>query len=303
MYELNYKHLLAERNSLEQMIAEAKNPNSISIRSLKIRLQSVIDEINRIDPTHLTKKAIITFRGKPVNGSQGITAEFTGKAIESLNNMIASIVASQQNILKYHGAIPNREQNALMITGTAVGSFGFELELPSPTNDLFHDRNGTENALSTVQQLIQYSINGTDDQISDILEHIHPRAIKKTTEFLEVLHDYETVFALQFENEVTRIHDNQQLQYIMQRLSTDNIHESEESYQGQFVGVLPHTRTFEFRPNSDENLIKGKIDKAIKHPEVLNNEYLNKPLSVTFHVSQFGQAKPKYLLKDIDSIH
>lgn len=303
MNENSYKHLLSEKHTLEQLIAQAPAADFIGRMSLQSRLKNIQKQIDNVEVERLTKKAIITFRGKPVNGSQGITAEFTGKAIESLNNMVASIVASQQNILKYHGAIPNREQNALMITGTAVGSFGFELELPSPTDDLFHDRNGTENALSTVQQLIQYSINGTDDQISDILEHIHPRAIKKTTEFLEVLHDYETVFALQFENEVTRIHDNQQLQYIMQRLSTDNIHESEESYQGQFVGVLPHTRTFEFRPNSDENLIKGKIDKAIKHPEVLNNEYLNKPLSVTFHVSQFGQAKPKYLLKDIDSIH
>lgn len=303
MNENSYKHLLSEKTTLEQLIAQAPATDFIGRMSLQSRLKNIQKQIDNVEVERLTKKAIITFRGKPVNGSHGITAEFTAKAIESLNDMVASIVASQQNILKYHGAIPNREQNALMITGTAVGSFGFELELPSPADDLFHDRNGTENALSTVQQLIQYSINGTDDVISDILENIHPRAIKKTTEFLEVLHNYETVFALQFENKVTRIHDNQQLEYIMKRLSIDNIHESEESYQGQFVGVLPHTRTFEFRPNGDEILIKGKIDKAIKHPEILNSEYLNKPLSVTFHVSQFGQAKPKYLLKDIDSIY
>lgn len=57
--ELNYKHLLAEKNSLERMIAEAKNPNSISIRSLEARLQDVIDEISHIDPSHLTKKDIM----------------------------------------------------------------------------------------------------------------------------------------------------------------------------------------------------------------------------------------------------
>ena len=302
MNENNYRQLLSEKTTLEQLIAQAPDTDFIGRMSLQSRLKNVQKLIDSVEVERLKKKAIITFRGKPVDGSHGITAQFTGKAIESLNNMVASIVASQQNLLKYHGAIPNREQNALMITGTAVGSFGFELELPNPTNDLFADRNGTENALSTFQQLVQCSIDGTDDQISDILDNIHPRAIKKTNEFLDVLHAHQAVFAVQFEDKITRIRDDEQLQRIIERLSIDNIQETEESYQGRFLGVLPHTRTFEFRPNGDDVLIKGKIDRSIEHPEILNNEYLNRPLSVIFHVSQFGQAKPKYTLKDIENI-
>jgi hypothetical protein len=302
MNQNNYRHLLSEKTTLEQLITQAPATDFIGRMSLQSRLKNIQKQIDSVEFERLTKKAIITFRGKPVDGSHGITAEFTGKAIESLNNMVASIVASQQNLLKYHGAIPNREQNALMITGTAVGSFGFEFELPSPTDDLFADRNGTENALSTFQQLVQYGIDGTDDQISDMLDNIHPRAIKKTTEFLEVLHSHQAVFAVQFEETITRINDDKQLQHIMERLSVDNIQESEESYEGKFLGVLPNTRTFEFRPNGYDILIKGKIDRSIENPEILNSEYLNRPLSVVFHVSQFGQAKPKYLLKDIESI-
>ena len=96
----------------------------------------------------ISKKAIVTFRGKPVNESHGITAEFSGKAINGLNEMVASVVASLNNNLKFMGPIPNREQHQLMITGTAVGSFGFEFELPEPKYDIFAEKNGTETALS-----------------------------------------------------------------------------------------------------------------------------------------------------------
>lgn len=304
MYEINYRHLLAEQNSLEQMIASASNPNSMSIRSLKIRLKQITDEINAIDPLYLTKKAVITFRGKPVNGSKSISADFSAKALNGLTDMVASIVASANRTLNHHGAIPNKNQHTLQITGVAVGSFGFELALPAPQaqDDLIDgQKNDTADTLTHIQDLLQYGINGTDEQIGDMIDALHPRAIAKVNDFLSIMRSQEALFALQFNDKLVRIDSDEQLKKLMERFSQDNIHESDDEYHGHFIGVLPKTRTFEFQ-DEDKNVIKGKINHQVPNPEHINREYLNKPVRVRFHTLRFGSAKPKYELLDITHI-
>lgn len=302
MHEINYKHLLAEQNSLEQMIASASNPNSMSIRSLKVRLKQITDEINAIDPLYLTKKAVITFRGKPVNGSKSISADFSAKALNGLTDMVASIVASANRILNHHGAIPNKNQHTLQITGVAVGSFGFELALPAPQDDLIDgQKNDTADTLTHIQDLLQYGINGTDEQIGDMIDVLHPRAIAKVNDFLSIMRSQEALFALQFNDKLVRIDSDEQLRKLIERLSQDNIHESDEEYRGCFIGVLPKAHTFEFQ-NNDESIIKGKISHQVLNPGDINHEYLDKPVTVKFHTTCFGSAKPKYELLDITHI-
>lgn len=303
MYEINYRHLLAERNSLEQMIASASNPNSMSIKSLKIRLKKVADEINAINPLFLTKKAVITFRGKPVNGSKSINADFSAKALEGLTDMVASVTASANHTLHYHGVIPNKNQHTLQITGVAVGSFGFEFALPAAPQDELFDRqkNDTADTLTHIQTLLQYGMTGTDEQISDLIEKIHPRAMSKVAEFLTLMQNQEALFALQFDNITTRIETNEQLLGLIERFSQDNIQEGDETYHGSFIGLLPKTRTFEFE-DDNKSIIKGKISSQVPNPADINKEYLNKPVTVLFHTTRFGDAKPKYELLDITHI-
>lgn len=302
MHELDYKHLLAERNSLEQMISNAKNPNSISVKSLQTRLNHVIEQIDRIDPMHLIQKAVITFRGKPVNGSKSISADFSAKALESLTNMVTSIAASATNTLSYHGAIPNKSQHNLQITGTAVGSFGFELSLPSPQDDLIDgSKNDTAYTLNHIQQLLQYGISGTDEQVSELIEVIHPRAMNKVRDFLTLMHHQEALFAIQFNNVTTRIETDKQLLELIERFSLNNIKESNETYHGKFIGLLPKARTFEFQDDSN-SIIKGRVSTKVQNPAYINQEYLDKPVTVSFHVVRFGNAKPKYELMDINKI-
>ncbi|OOR86376.1 hypothetical protein B0181_11705 [Moraxella caviae] len=303
MQELTYKHLLAEKASLEAMIANAKNPNSLSTASLSARLKKISSMIDDVAPVELIKKAIITFRGKPVHGSQSISADFSASALDRLANAVASIAASSNNTLTYHGAIPNKAKHSLQITGTAVGSFGFELSLPKSEDDLIDgQKNDTEHTLSQLQSLLQYGMTGTDEQISDLIEIIHPRAMAKVNDFLMLMQNQEALFALQFNDVITRVNDTKQLSTLIERFSQNNIRQYNETYTGRFIGVLPKTRTFEFQ-NDDKHIIKGKINSQVPNPEYINQAYLNKPTTVNFQVMQFGNAKPKYELMDISAIH
>ena len=69
-----------------------------------------------------------------------------------------------------------------------------------------------------------------------------------------------------------------------------------------FQGILPESRTFEFKTDSGET-IKGKLGADIQDPTVLNKEYLLVPVTVKLKSTQVGQAKPKYMLMDISNIH
>ena len=57
-------------------------------------------------------------------GGYGIFADFGTKIVGALNEAVTSVAASLSGGLAAKGPIPNREKNQLLITSTAVGSFG-----------------------------------------------------------------------------------------------------------------------------------------------------------------------------------
>lgn len=52
----------------------------------------------------------------------------------------------------------------------------------------------------------------------------------------------------------------------------------------------------EFRLSDQNGLIKGKVDPAIKDPDILNRQWLYKPLIAQFNVMQVGQCQPRFIL-------
>lgn len=302
MNQSQYSSLIAEINTVSDLLARAQSGSILQRKSFEYRLKELREKLKTVDKLRIKKKAVITFRGKPVDGSKGITADFSGKAIDGLNEMVATVVASLNNDLKHKGPIPNRTKNQLMITGTAVGSFGFEFELPEPDYDLVAQRSMTEDALSEILSLLGKTTEGTDDDLVELISNIHPRAIKKISDFLVILQKNEALFAMQYENNIFRIKNEAQLDTIINRLDDRNIHITTETYQGRFQGFLPNSRTFEFYEKSSGDIIKGKLDASIDNHEIINKKYLDKPVDVTFNVVQLGQAKPKYSLSSLSDI-
>lgn len=300
MREYDYQKLQAEQTALEGLIENTPKEAIVDRISLQSRLAKVQQRLEEVDANFLTKKAVITFRGKPVYKSQGISADFSGKAIESLNDMVSSVVASLNGKLNYMGVIPDREQHQLMVTGTAVGSFGFEFELPRP-KDLFAHRNTAETALADIQKLFELALNGTDEDISSIVSDIHPRAVNKVSDFLGLLQRYESTFAMEYDNRLTRINTADQLNSIINRLANENIKEYTTSFQGEFQGFLPNSRTFEFKEVNGD-IIKGKVGLDIEEPGIINRDYLYKQVSINLNAIQFGQAKPKFTLLSLENI-
>jgi hypothetical protein len=297
-----YLAIASEIRELESLLATIPQGNVIERMSLESRLESAKAALVGL-PQDVVPKARLTFRGRPVFGSHGITADFGGKAAGAFSDAFAAVTAGLSKGLRYMGPIPNRDKNQLLITGTAIGSFGFEFELPALEPSLFPEAQKSQEAMAKIEALFRLAAKGSDDEMAEVIEEVHPRAVKKVYEFLELLVQQQAWCGLEFADRSFHYADYEQIKASCERLKDENIQEREETYRGEFQGVLPAGRTFEFRLADQRGLIRGKVDLSIEDPDVLNREWLHKPVTVKLNVMQVGQGRPRFTLMTLDDMH
>ena len=304
-----YIFVSSEVKQLESLLADMPEQNVISRMGLEARLRSAREAIAGFDPAQWPRKARLTFRGRPVFASHGVSAEFAAKASGFFTDAFSAVVTGVTENLHYMGPIPGKQKNQLLITGTAIGSFGFEFELPriesedTPAKTVFSPTpNRPEDAMQKLEKLFQVAAEGSDDDIAEVVDEIHPRAVKKAAEFLEYLSEQEAWCGLEFKESFFRFSGMDQVRTSVERLKSNNIKESDSTFTGEFQGVLPIGRTFEFKPRDQDGILRGKVGPEIEDADVLNRRFLHNLVTTKFHVIQVGQGRPRYTLQSLDHI-
>lgn len=288
-------HLLAEQNFLREQLAELPTSARLTRMSTESRLRTIETQLAEMPVDEREPaRARLTFNGAPVIGSHGIFADFGMRAVSSFTDAVASIAASLAAPLASMGPIPNRDQNQLLITNTAVGSFGFELEEFRGAQLPLEDESAMAIALDRTQALLQGTL-GSDEDLADIASETDPRALEKIRTFLKVLADSDAVCALQYRGRGVRFTDVGQVRASLERLGADNLRESEKQLQGEFVGVLPKSRTFEFKLTGEEKIIRAKVATTIQNVDELNH-HLHQTVAIHVMTTQVGNGRPRYLL-------
>lgn len=295
-----YQHLKAECAELNKLLAQIPETDVIDRKSLLARKNAVEIELANADNMLFAREPIrakLTFKGKPVVGSHGIFAEFGAKIVDNFANTVAAFAASLHGQLGTTGAIPDREKYQLLITGTALGSFGFELEehTQNVQPDLLPSNavSSVEHAIEKVLVLMKGTLD-TDDVLADLATETDPRAVAALKCFLQLMADQGAFCALETRDKIFHFKDADQVRRSAQRLSIDNIKENEEKYVGAFLGILPMKRTFEFRTTESE-VISGKIDSVIEDAGQINH-ILEKTVEINVHVTRVGEGRPRYVL-------
>lgn len=289
------QYLLAERTFLQRLLEKTPADAWLARQSDEARLRKVEAQLAALPADERTPaRARLTFDGVPVIRSHGIFADFGMKAVSSFTEAVASVAASLSAPLAAMGPIPNRDQNQLLITSTAVGSFGFELEEYRAEQLTLEEASPVATALERTQALLQSTL-GNDDDLADIASETDPRALDKVRTFLKVLADNSAVCALQYGGSGVRFTDVGQVSRSLARLAADNLHESEEQLLGEFVGVLPNSRSFEFRLASDGQIIRGKVSPRVQNVDAIN-DHLYSAVQIDVTCTQVGNGRPRYLL-------
>jgi hypothetical protein len=296
--------LRADLKQVTDLLEQMNERSFLERLSLEGRRDDLEKRIRALGPEQVKKQAILTFRGRPVVRSEGISADFAGRATSAFMDAYQAVVAGLKSTLSYMGPIPDRGLHDLKIISTATGSFGFQFELPPTEQDLFEKgRSVEEEAFDTLQELMRESATGSDERVLEIIERVHPRAVRKLHDFLEVMEQNEAWCGVEFDGDIFRFEGLDAVTQSVARLSDENIDERDVEFQGEFQGVLPKGRTFEFRVFEGDQIIKGRVSEEIEDPDELNRSWLHRPIRVKFHVVQFGQAKPRYLLVDLPNQH
>lgn len=296
--------LLSEIREVQAILDNIPQENVIDRYGLEARLDELKDELAQI-PSRIPEpeRLALTFRGDPVRGSSAISADFAGSASSAFADAFSAIMAGVRGSLKYSGPIPDKTSAPLMITGMATGSFGFEMELPSQQGEFFEDEANAGGVVEIFKELLRVSATGTDDEISDIVEKIHPRAVRKVADFLSEVSKKGAWCGLEFRDSYFKFKSLEQLKSSEERLRKENISETEETFFGEFQGFLPAGRNFEFVVSDGSGaIIRGRLGPDIEDPDILNRDWLHKPTSVKFNVIQVGQARPRYTLLALDDI-
>ncbi|MEW6237718.1 MAG: hypothetical protein AB1656_20220 [Candidatus Omnitrophota bacterium] len=291
-----YQRLQAERGELDKLLAQTPETDAIDRMSLQSRKDS-IEKVLATVPTPIREpvRAKLTFRGKPVVKSYGILAEFGALAVNRFADAIAAFAASMAGPLGARGAIPNRDDFQLLITGTALGSFGFELEERAKDGEMyFEEFSSIEPAIDKASALMKASL-GSDDDLADAASDIDPRALISLRDFLRTLVEHEAICSLEYKDKCFRFCDSGEVRRSQERLSQDNIREKEEQIEGAFQGVLPKRRTFEFKLSSTQEIIAGKVGAGIADAGVINR-ILNQPTKICVHTTCVGTGRPRYVL-------
>jgi hypothetical protein len=240
-------------------------------------------------------RARITFNGRPVVGSYGIFADFGTKIVGAFNEAVTSVAASLSGGLAAKGPIPNREQNQLLITNTALGSFGFDLEEYRSGQTMTDEKSVLDLAIERTQRLLQGTIDTDDELLADTASELDQRALDKVRAFISTLAENEAVCALQYRNQFFRFNDVGQVRRSLERIGRDNLREDEQTFSGEFQGVLPRRRTFEFKIAGTDQVIVGKVAPVIEDVDLINN-HLHKQVEIRTMVTRVGGGHPRYLL-------
>jgi hypothetical protein len=291
----DYTHLRSEQTALRRMLAELP-PESVLDRSgLAGRLEEVEELLASAGkPRRGPARAHLTFRGHPVIDQHGVFAEFGTRATSLFTDAVSKIVASQSGPLAATGPIPHRSDSQLLITSTAVGSFGFELEEHRPNVLDFGDDSPLDEALEVTSGLLDSTLK-SDDDLADYVAATDPRAVAAVREFLDYLAANEAICAVEYNDRVVRFRDVGEIRRAADRLSQDNVHEEEIEVFGQFLGVLPEGRRFEFRLSDTQEIVRGTIGHGVAEPAMIN-QHLLQAVKIAVLTTQVGSGKPRYKL-------
>ena len=305
-----YRFLLSQQATLNKLIHETDQSEVIVRMSLNARLQEVEEQIESYEglSPHLVSGSL-TFQGNPVTGNRGIDAEFGPDAVKSFANAVSFIGASRHTSLASTGRVPHREDYRLLITNTARGSFGFQFEEASQQPAFSGESTPVEMAIAQVKEILEASV-GTDEQLSEAIEETDRRALGAIRSFLKTVADGDAVCALEFQGDVFRFTDVDQVRRSENRLSEDNIREDDVTLTGHFVGFLPNSRRAEFYVESTDaeflldvigTIISGKVESDVDDAVGDINEILKRIVRIDAHIRRVGDGRPRYVVTNCNT--
>lgn len=269
-----------------------------ALQERKADLEAMLAEM---PPGQKEPRTVLFFSGPPVQGSEGIDANFAGRVLAPFQNMVMTDYAH-----RFHGAVgsrgrrPGEDQARLLLTGLPRGSFG--LELTKAANDELFEEDQLADTLAHVTKLVE-SASKNDEDFASELDDTAPRVIQNLKDFLEVV--ARSSAGLSMESGDSRcILTPESAGEAFERVSGTITKDEDIEESGIFRGVLLDSWRFDFTDQAGHK-ITGKLDDelTIEQVESLNQTFFNRECVATMIKTtvlfQNGRVRTTYKLMSL----
>ena len=304
----DYRFLLAERATLRRLIDQTRADEVIVRAGFQHRLQDVESELAAYgERSPRLADARLTFRGQPVTGNRGMTADFFSDSVGEFAKAVHYIGAGQRvTSLSPNGPVPYGDEYRLLVTGVARGSFGIRVEEASSQAPLPGESTSVEVAIGKFKSILEASV-ADDEQLANAIYEIDSRALRQVHDFLKTVADNVAVCALEFRGHEFSFLDTAQVQRSVHRLSNDNILEEDATVGGQFLGYFPYHPRAQFQiDNVDSDFLTpeiGRIVTARVETTVANdvdiNTIRNESVRIKVRTRRVGTGRLRYVVTGV----
>jgi hypothetical protein len=252
--------LEAELSAISELLKEAAAVNDpvgcIQFEQRRTELEAQIQALRNANITEASVR--LYFKGAPVIDSRGIEAGFAGKALGDFQEIISRQFAkSELGSLGERGPVPLKDATALMVTGVALGSFGFLLdEIPDQPQML---DTVLKETLGEVMDIIDAAGSDNDVNFEGAAEEIDSRTLIALRQFFIDLDSNKAT--IRFVSDLRDFSlDEGAIHRARIRTEATQIEETDTEKSGILIGFLPEHRRFELQLTPGE-LIYGSATK------------------------------------------
>ena len=228
------------------------------VEGLKVKLAGMPQAIDRA-PAGVA----LFFGGRPVMGSHGIQAGFSGKAIERFQSLVSQRFAAQElGELASTGPVPLKDNTHLLVTDVVRGSFGFVLQAAVEEDE--PQRLGAISLKSVVDKVTDAisRMAAQDEALFDgALAEIDEREKIALGDFFKLL-DTEGATMRIVEGERDFELDHAAVQRARRRVENLQISDRSDEISGLIVGWSDVSAKFDLELHGTHEIVQGTVTRA-----------------------------------------
>lgn len=270
--------LASVRKILSRRSAEA---DPIGYAQFSSRARALEKELVRLQgtPAHRARLAVF-FAGDPVQGSRGIRADFAGRAVDLVQELVSKQFAHLENgAMARTGPVPFRGSSDMLLTDIARGSVGLVLEEADRNESL------TTSELSTAVSKVSEDIDRTAALdaagFEEMLADVDPRYFAALRQLFNHLDDARaTVRFVDNEREVDL--DARAVHRARERTDAATMRDEDDIRMQGRLFLLPVARRFELRLSAGESIhgnvssdfAQQELERLLATTDVVNKDWI-----------------------------
>jgi hypothetical protein len=310
LLQLEQKFLQANLAQAQVLLADAcQDDDPIGQHQFRQLVQGLEDKLSSMPQAIERAPAGVAlfFGGRPVMGSHGIQAGFSGKAIERFQTMVSQRFAAQElGPLASKGRVPLKDNTHLMVTDVVRGSFGFVLQAAAEDDEAQGSGTSLKSVVGKVADAISRMAAQDDALFDGALAEIDERQKVAFSDFFKLL-DTEGATMRIVEGERDFELDQASVQRARRRVENLQISDRSDEISGLIVGWSDVTAKFDLQLHGTREIVQGTVSRAeLDRVELEGLELYHKHVRASIKVREVHvknrQPKRAYTLLSLETI-